>query len=279
MPVPLTSIVIPVYNQLSYTRSCVEAIDATAPKGSWELIVVDNASEDGTAQWLAGLSLRNGNARVIRNAANLGFGRACNQGMAAAQGEGVLLLNNDAVVLGDWLPGLWAPLQGSGRGGMSGPITNFGRPTQTRRLRDPREGEEPPAVFGEWVREHAGVHLPVDVLSGFCLLMTRDVIERLGGFDPCYGLGYFEDDDFSLRARLAGFPLWICEGVLVYHHGAVTSTATGLAADKVNHSVAKWVVFRDKWRLPADRQPQQFSVEEVRRIWRNDPPLHVPLTA
>jgi GT2 family glycosyltransferase len=277
--IPFTSIVIPVYNQLNYTRQCVEAIDRTAPQGSWELIVVDNASADGTAEWLAGLSLRHGSVRVIRNEANLGFGRACNQGMAAAKGEGVVLLNNDAVVLGDWLAGLWAPLRGDARGGMSGPITNFGRPEQTRRLRDPREGEEAPAVFDEWIRAHAGVHMPVDVLSGFCLLMTRGVIERLGGFDPCYGLGYFEDDDFSLRARLAGFPLWICEGVLVYHHGAVTSQATGLVASSTAHLPAKWAIFRDKWRLPADRQPHQFSVEEVRRLWGGEPPLYVPLTA
>jgi GT2 family glycosyltransferase len=277
--VPFTSIVIPVYNQLDYTRQCVEAIDATAPEGRWELIVVDNASADGTAEWLAGLSLRHGSVRAIRNAANLGFGRACNQGMAAAQGEGVLLLNNDAVVLGDWLAGLWAPLLGDARGGMSGPITNFGRPSQTRRLRDPQGGEDPQAIFVEWTRMHAGVHLPVDDLSGFCLLMTRNVIERLGGFDPCYGLGYFEDDDFSLRARLAGFPLWICEGVLVYHHGAITSTATGLAADKLSHSTAKWAIFRDKWRLPSDRGPREFTIDEVRRLWNDAPPLHVPLTA
>src|SRR3954464_11583922 len=124
MTIPFTSIVIPVYNQLDYTRECIAAIDARTAKGSWELIVVDNASTDGTSAWLSGLSLPHAPVRVIRNAANLGFGRACNQGMSAAQGDGVVLLNNDAVVLGDWLSGLWAPLLQHPGGGMSGPITN-----------------------------------------------------------------------------------------------------------------------------------------------------------
>jgi GT2 family glycosyltransferase len=278
MTIPFTSIVIPVYNQLDYTRECIAAIDARTAKGSWELIVVDNASTDGTSAWLSGLSLPHAPVRVIRNAANLGFGRACNQGMSAAQGDGVVLLNNDAVVLGDWLSGLWAPLLQHPGGGMSGPITNFGRPTQTRRLPEPRSDEEVPAIVAEWTRTHAGVHLPSDVLSGFCLLVTRNVIERLGGFDPCYGLGYFEDDDYSLRARLAGFRLWICEAVLVYHHGAVTSRATGLVESRTEHLLAKWLIFRDKWRLPIDREPHQFTVEEIRALWNGAPPVYVPLS-
>lgn len=276
---PFTSIVVPVYNQLSYTLQCIEAVDARTPAGTWELIVVDNASSDGTFEALSGTSLRNGELRVIRNDANLGFGLACNQGMDRARGEGVVLLNNDAIVLGDWLAGLWAALHDAPAGGMSGPITNFGRPGQARRLPEPRGEQDAGRIFVEWTQAHAGVRIATDVLSGFCLLMSRPVIERLGGFDPCYGLGYFEDDDYSLRARLAGFPLWICEGVLVYHHGAVTSRATGLVSDSAAHSKAKWAIFRDKWRLPAEREPHQFTVEEVRRIWNDAPPLHVPLKA
>jgi GT2 family glycosyltransferase len=276
---PFTSIVVPVHNQLSYTRQCIEAVDARTPAGSWELIVVDNASSDGTFEALSGASLRNGTLRVIRNEANLGFGLACNQGMDLARGEGVVLLNNDAIVLGDWLPALWAPLPEAPEGGMSGPITNFGRPSQTRQLPEPRNEEDAGRIFAEWTRSHAGAYIETDVLSGFCLLMSRQVIDRLGGFDPCYGLGYFEDDDYSLRARLAGFALWICEEVLVYHHGAVTSRATGLVSSAAAHSQAKWAIFRDKWRLPADREPHQFSVEEVRRIWNGAPPLYVPLKA
>ena len=275
---PFTSIVIPVFDQLTYTSQCVAAIDTHPPKGAWELIVVDNGSSDGTPEWLSSVSLRNGTLRVIRNEANRGFGPACNQGMGAAKGEGVVLLNNDAVVMGDWLSGLWAPLLQDSNGGMSGPITNFGRSTQVRRLPEPRSDEEAPAILAEWRRTHASVYSPTDILSGFCLLVTREVIETLGGFDPCYGLGYFEDDDYSLRARLAGFNLWICEGVLVYHHGAVTSKATGLATSKIAHSLVKWAIFREKWRLPADRPPHQFTVEEVRGIWDGAPPLYVPLS-
>jgi len=276
-PPPFTSIVIPVYDQLPYTQQCLAAIDAHTPRNAWEVIVVDNGSADGTPEWLSGVSLGNGQLRVIRNEVNRGFGPACNQGMDAAKGDGILLLNNDAIVMGDWLSGLWGPLLQDSNGGMSGPITNFGRVTQVRRIPEPQNDKEAPAVLAEWRRVHASVYVPTDILSGFCLLITREVIETLGGFDPCYGLGYFEDDDYSLRAKLAGFNLWICEGVLVYHHGAVTSRATGLAPSKVAHSSEKWAIFREKWRLPPDRQPHQFTVEEIRRIWNDAPPLYVPL--
>lgn len=151
-------------------QQCIAAIDTETPKGAWELIVVDNGSTDDTGGWLSSIARRNGELRVVRNDANLGFGGACNQGMALARGDGIVLLNNDAIVLGEWLEGLWAPLLADSDAGMSSPITNFGRASQVRSLPEPRDGEDAYAMIAAWKRTHAGVRVATDVLSGFASL-------------------------------------------------------------------------------------------------------------
>lgn len=93
------SIIIPVFNQIQYTKRCLDFIQKNTPKDCYEIIVVDNHSNDGTKEFLRGLA----NLRVIRNEANLGFAKACNQGAGAASHEFILFLNNDVEVQKGWL--------------------------------------------------------------------------------------------------------------------------------------------------------------------------------
>ena len=87
----MTSIVILTFNKISYTKKCIESIRKYTSKGSYEIIVVDNASTDGTISWLKEQS----DIITIFNKDNLGFPKGCNQGIEIAQGSEVLLLNND----------------------------------------------------------------------------------------------------------------------------------------------------------------------------------------
>ncbi len=105
---PTTSIVILTRNQLEYTKLCVEGIARTTPEPH-ELVFVDNASTDGTLEYLRSIE----GAVVIDNDANLGFGGACNQGMAVASGDRILLLNNDVVPTAGWLAALHDALDSS----------------------------------------------------------------------------------------------------------------------------------------------------------------------
>ena len=104
----LTSIIVPCWNQLEFTRQCIAALrNHTRPP--WELIVVDNGSTDGTAAYLAGV--RDTAAvpvTVVSNATNLGFPAAINQGLRLARGEYLVMLNNDVVVTDAWLDQLIA---------------------------------------------------------------------------------------------------------------------------------------------------------------------------
>ncbi|MGR9632912.1 glycosyltransferase [Bacillus cereus] len=90
----LTSIIILTHNQLKYTKECIESIRKYTDQQEYELIVVDNASNDGTVQWLQ----QQQDILMIENAENMGFPKGCNQGIRKAKGENILLLNNDVVV-------------------------------------------------------------------------------------------------------------------------------------------------------------------------------------
>jgi GT2 family glycosyltransferase len=97
------SIIIPVFNKVELTRQCLTTLASLTTMPEYEVIVVDNASTDGTAEFLAELG---GDVQVIRNQENYGFATACNQGAKAASGEFLLFLNNDTIPTEGWLNAL-----------------------------------------------------------------------------------------------------------------------------------------------------------------------------
>ena len=219
---PLTSIVIVTCNQLGYTRQCVNSLLAfTDPP--YELIFVDNGSTDGTIEYLAALE----GATVIRNADNRGFPTAANQGVAASRGEYVLLLNNDTLVTTGWLQRLLAALQRDERLGLVGPCSNcISGPQQI-----PVSYSGLSCLDGfawQWGKDHEGQVVAVERLVGFCLLMRRALLDEVGLLDEQFGLGNFEDDDFCLRARRAGYKLAIAQDAFVHHFGSRTFAGQGV---------------------------------------------------
>lgn len=95
------SIVIPVFNQLHFTKICIESLLPTLPRDS-EIVVIDNGSSDGTAEYLLGCS----NVRAITNRENLGCAVAWNQGVKASHAPWIAILNNDIILSMNWLDGL-----------------------------------------------------------------------------------------------------------------------------------------------------------------------------
>lgn len=236
---PLTSIVIVTCNQLGYTRQCVNSLlEFTDPP--FELLFVDNGSTDGTLEYLAALE----GATVIRNAGNRGFPAAANQGVASSRGEYVLLLNNDTLVTTGWLQRLLAALQQDERLGLVGPCSNcISGPQQV-----PVSYSDLSCLDGfawQWGKQHAGQLVSVDRLVGFCLLIRRSLLDELGLFDEQFGLGNFEDDDFCLRARRAGYKLAIAQDAFVHHFGSRTFAGQGVdLAALLRENETR---FRQKW--------------------------------
>ena len=275
-----TSVIVPVYNQIGYTEVCLEALDRATPTDDWELIVVNNGSSDGTAAWLDGLRLEHAPVRVIHNRENLGFARACNQGLAIAEGDGMLLLNNDAVVTPGWQDGLWWPMTQDDGIGLTGPFSNatLGRACLPSVPYD-QDLDWMEAFAAERAQTFCRQGYAVALLSGFCLLIRREVVDRIGGMDPLYGVGFFEDNDFAVRAQLAGYSLWACEDVFVHHYGS--KTFNGAKFVKRDLIAEHWHLFKRKWGLPEDRTAEiAYGHDEIAERWAGDPavPLYVPLT-
>jgi GT2 family glycosyltransferase/tetratricopeptide (TPR) repeat protein len=240
------SIIILCCNEVEYTRQCLESV-LRHTRRPYELVLVDNGSTDGTPAYLEEVRSRPGPARVevIRNETNVGFAAGCNQGLARAHGQYLLLLNNDTIVTAGWLDGLiaWA-LHDWPRVGLVGAVTNYSRPPQQVAV-DYTEAEGIHAFAARRRREYAGKAVEVDRLTGFCLLLRREAFEQIGGFDERFGLGFFDDDDLSVRAREAGFRLLVAQDVFVHHFGS--RTFTGLGIDCRQQLESNFEQFRAKW--------------------------------
>lgn len=220
-----TSIVIPVLNNAAMTHRCLESIVKETTTGTYEVIVVDNGSGPAARQMLSRVS----GLRLITNDTNVGFVGACNQGASAAQGEFVLFLNNDTIVLSGWLDALLRTFEQDRSIGAVGAKLIY----PNGRLQEAggiiwRDGDgwnygrnEDPDVpeFG-YVRE-------VDYCSGACLLVRRSLFERLGGFDTRYAPAYYEDTDLAFRLRERGYRVLYQPAARIIHfEGATAGTDT-----------------------------------------------------
>ncbi|MBI1758411.1 MAG: glycosyltransferase family 2 protein [Actinobacteria bacterium] len=237
---PELSIVIVTHNSPEWTARCLDALAGDgAPAVPFEVVVVDSGSRPEARE---ALRARSRQARVVLVDGNIGFGRGCNAGVRHSRGRQLLLLNPDAIALPgsiDAMLGFAAthPEHGIVGGrtlrpdGSTDPSSCWGRPTlwslacfatgltavaKRSRVFDPES-------LGRWERDTVR---EVDIVTGCLLLTTRELYERLGGFDPRYFM-YGEDADLSLRARAAGWRPAITPAAAVVH--AVGASSASLA--------------------------------------------------
>lgn len=217
----LTSIIILTWNQLPLTRACFASIAENTPE-PYELIVVDNGSTDGTVEWLRNQAVTDARIRLIENSINRGFAAGCNQGISAARGNYILLLNNDTVVTPGWLSGLREVLDRNPDAGIVGPMTNCASGIQV--VADADYASLPElfawaATFRENNRYRVIAHRRI---VGFCMLFRKDLIKKIGLLDESFGPGNYEDDDLCLRAELAGYRNLIAADVFIHHEGGAS---------------------------------------------------------
>lgn len=223
-------VVIVNWNAGGLLRACLAGLAEADDAGRVQVIVVDNASTDDSLDRLPPLPRP---PLVIRNGANLGFGRACNRGAAAGAAPAILFLNPDARVAPDALGLARAALLSDPRTGIVG-ARLIGPDGQTQRscARAPspggllgralaldRVGLVAPHFLTEW--DHADERA-VDQVMGAFLMIRRDLFARLGGFDERFFV-YFEDVDLCARARAAGFRVRHVAGATAGHLGQGTT--------------------------------------------------------
>lgn len=263
---PLVSIVIPVYNQLAFTAACLNSIAQASTDAGYEVVVVDDASGDGTWKWLR----RCRNIKAIRNRKNLGFIGTCNRGAKAARGRYLVFLNNDTQVGDHWLDRLVGTFDEHEDVGVVGGKLVFadGRLQEAGGIvfRDASgwnygRGEHPDAPDYGFVAE-------VDYVSGACLAIERERFSALGGFDRHFAPAYYEDTDLCFRIRQQGLKVLYQPACRVVHFEGVTS-GTDESSGAKRHQVTNRERFERRWEsvlAEYPENPQRHSAELARRF-------------
>lgn len=247
----MTSIIILSYNTQKMTQLCIESIRRHTRDGAYEIIVVDNASTDGSLKYLRAQR----DVRLIENRINRGFPAGCNQGLHAAKGDELLFLNSDTVVTPRWLDNMKRALYSAEDIGAVSCVTNSCSNLQQISVSYETLEEMERMADGHNVSDPAKWY-PWLMLVGFAFLMKRSAYECAGGFDEAFSPGNYEDADLSIRLRLAGYDLLLCKDTFIHHFGSASflqnKSAEELAAREEAYEglISKnQSMFLQKWNL------------------------------
>lgn len=256
---PLVSIIIPVYNQIEATEKCLISLFSIRYEANFEVIVVNDASNDGTLIALKKYQ----NLKIVSNNKNLGFVESCNNGLNHAIGKYVLFLNNDTIVLDGGVSNLLrcfdipkCGLAGSmliypdgilqEAGGVvwkDGGGLNFGR------------NNELTYPDYNYVRE-------VDYCSGASIMLERSTLIDVGGFDSLFSPGYYEDTDLAFRIRKAGLKvIFQPESKIVHFEGK--SSGTDLTKGMKRYQVINKEKFVKRWQAELSQLEQSISITNL----------------
>jgi len=242
----MVSIVIVTYNQVQYTMECIKSIQEFT-KSPYELIIVDNASTDETSWSL----IDDEEIIFIQNKINVGFTSAANQGIKIAKGKYIILLNNDTVLTKNWLDKITEIAESDLQIGLVGPISNEVSGLQKDENAKYSSIEEMHKYAAGVAEKNKGEILNFPRIAFLCTLIKREVIEKIGGLDERFSPGNYEDDDFCLRAQLAGYKTVIVKDVFVHHYGSKSFKADGIEAYKKRLETNK-KIFVNKWGVTPD---------------------------
>ncbi len=242
---PRVSVIVLTYNNLDFTKACLHSIEAESNWANLEVIVVDNASTDGTPEYLEAWADGVAGRKVILNKANLGFSAGNNVGLAAASGDFLILLNNDTYVTRSWVRTLVNHLKRDPGIGIIGPVTNnIGN--EARIAINYSSMAEMKLAAARYTRRHLGHVIEIPTVAFFCVAMPRATYESVGPLDEAFGVGFFEDDDYCRRVEAAGLRVACADDVFVHHHLSASFDAL-----KAEHKQALFernkAIYEAKW--------------------------------
>lgn len=228
------------YNGLAMTRDCIDSIRQNCTDVDYEIVIVDNASTDGSVEWLQ----QQGDIKLLANQENAGFPKGCNQGIAMAEPESdIFLLNNDTLVPPRSVRLLQEALYSSERIAAVGPVSN--RCTNNQEVCEESAGPENYMEIAAKYTEGPCAWEQKTWLMGFAMLIKRSVLSWVGVLDEQFFPGNFEDNDIGWRIKKAGYDLLLCHNSFIFHYG---SSSFGKNREKyINILIQNRLRFEKKW--------------------------------
>jgi GT2 family glycosyltransferase len=215
----ISVIILSFNNYQETTGQCLAALAADPDFRNWDVIVVDNASDAETRQQLEEAKLLYPGVCFIFNHVNVGFAAGNNIGIKQSTGDISILLNSDAFPTPGMLGQLGEHFAHDDLLGMLGPVTNAAGNEQCIYT---KPGNMQGKINEGLLYASSGGS---DILSAyrldfFCVAIPRHVLKLVGGLDENFGRGYYEDLDYSLRVKAAGYRIGVAEDTFVYHRGS-----------------------------------------------------------
>ncbi|GGD87484.1 glycosyltransferase [Paenibacillus nasutitermitis] len=221
----VVEIIICVHNALEDIRRCIYSIIQYTHQ-PYSIIVVDDGSESETKQFLEKMLSSQNISSLIRNDKAKGYTFAANQGLKASKANYVILLNSDTIVTEYWIDKMVMCAESDSSIGMVGPLSNTASWQSVPKIEqdeDWSDNELPPEIsiseMGTLIERYSAHTYPrISFLNGFCLMIKREVIDRIGYFDEeTFGRGYGEENDYCIRVRKQGWELAIADDVYIFH--------------------------------------------------------------
>jgi len=243
-PQPKVSIIIPVHNQWSHTYQCLSSILEHTHDVAYEVILADDGSQDETAHvssWIDNLT-------VVRTESSRGFVLNCNNAAKYAKGKYLVFLNNDTLVTDGWLMELCNLIESDSAIGAVGPKLLFpdGRLQEAGGIVWSDASGWNYGRYDDPERPEYNYVKQVDYISGACLMVRKELWERIGGFDERYVPAYYEDTDLAFEIRRLGYTVMYQPKSVVYHlEGASHGTDIHSGIKKSQEINSK--KFLEKW--------------------------------
>lgn len=254
------------YNHWQYTKEAVETLLASLEASIYykgiELILIDNGSTDETPLGIEKLKTKYTSPylriKAVHVKENMGYPIGVNIGLSHCSGRYVAIMNNDLIFIKGWFSAIIQLLEHNPAIGVAVPHLSYGSGVQHVGVY--LEDRDTIQAYGQrYMLKNHGKNTYLDRGIGACMVMKKAVIDKVGGNDIWYGIGHYDDDDWSLRIRIAGFKIVAVGGSFVYHQGSKTFQA--YYPEQSHYVKMNQRKFYQKWGLKKDRIRDDMYVD------------------
>lgn len=271
---PYYSFVILCYNNYELTKQAIEtlinSLNETFINKGIEIIIIDNGSNDSTKEVVENIIVSNKKEKIeiiyVKLLENMGYPVGINIGLSYCRGEIIGVLNNDLIFPNNWLNALVELLEIDESIGVAVPYLSYAYGIQRTDVRF-NSLDEINSFSKEFINKNKEKVTYITRVIGACMILKRQVLKEVGGNDFFFGIGHFDDDDWCLRIRMAGYKIAVVGGSFVYHMGSKTFKTV---KENINNFVSiNRSKFYRKWRLTNDRNINNVYIDREKYIKKN----------